>query len=47
MSGGLLVFVAVIYSYAAIEQLWKGNIPMGVALFSYAVSNTAFFFIVK
>lgn len=47
MSGGLLLVVAGIYIYAAIEQMLKGQIPLGVAFLSYAVSNLAFFFLTK
>jgi hypothetical protein len=47
MSGNLLLLVAGIYTYTAVEQIFKGNAALGVAFLSYAVSNLAFFFLTK
>ena len=39
MSGWLIILVTVIYAGIAVEQLFKGNIPMGVDYAGYAFAN--------
>ena len=39
MSGWLIILVTVIYSGIAVEQLFKGNIPMSVVYAGYAFAN--------
>jgi hypothetical protein len=39
MSGWLIILVTVIYSGIAVEQLFKGNIPMAVVYAGYAFAN--------
>ena len=39
MSGWLIILVTVIYAGIAVEQLFKGNIPMGVVYSGYAFAN--------
>jgi len=39
MSANLIIVVAIIYFYVAVEQALKGNIPMLVTFGAYAISN--------
>ena len=39
MSGWLIILVTVIYAGIAVEQLFKGNIPMAVVYAGYAFAN--------
>lgn len=39
MSGWLIVAVTVVYTGIAVEQLFKGNIPMAVVYAGYAFAN--------
>ena len=39
MSGWLIILVTVIYAGIAVDQLFKGNIPMGVVYAGYAFAN--------
>ena len=39
MSGWLIILVTVIYAGIAVEQLFKGNIPMGVVYAGSAFAN--------
>ncbi len=39
MSAWLIAFTGLIYSYVAIEQLYKGNIGMFIAYAGYSFSN--------
>jgi hypothetical protein len=39
MSANLIILVAVIYFYVAIEQAMKGNLPMLITFGAYAISN--------
>jgi hypothetical protein len=39
MSGYLIMITGTIYSVVSVDQFFKGNIPMGIAYFAYALSN--------
>jgi hypothetical protein len=39
MSGGLIIFVAVIYLYVAFEQYRQGKVGTAIAFLGYAISN--------
>ena len=39
MSGWLIILVTVIYAGIAVEQFYKGNIPMAIVYAGYAAAN--------
>ena len=47
MSGWLIIFVAVIYTYVAVEQYLSGNSGMAIAYAGYAFSNIGLWMIAK
>jgi hypothetical protein len=47
MSGCLLLIVAGIYMYVAIDQYWKGNSGVALAFFGYALSNIGLYQVSK
>ena len=47
MSGWLIILVTVIYAGIAVEQLFKGNIPMGVVYAGYSFSNLGLWVLAK
>lgn len=47
MSAPLLVVVAGIYAYVAVEQLFRGNAPGFFVWVSYACANTALIWYAK
>jgi hypothetical protein len=47
MSNWLIIFVGLIYSYIGIEQIIKGNVPMGITYVSYATANIGLYFMAK
>jgi hypothetical protein len=47
MSSWLIVLTGCIYAYIAIEQIIKGNIPMGITYMSYATANIGLYWMAK
>lgn len=47
MSFWLIVLTGLIYAYVAIEQVTKGNIPLGLAYAGYAFANIGLSMAVK
>jgi hypothetical protein len=47
MSVGLVIVTALIYLYVAIDQFQKGNWPMAITYFAYALANVGLVFAVK
>jgi len=47
MSSWLIIVTGVIYGYIAVEQGFKGNMPMAVVYGGYSVSNFGLVFLVK
>lgn len=47
MSVPLVAITGLIYLYVAIEQTYKGNMPMAVTYFAYALANVGLMFAVK
>jgi hypothetical protein len=47
MSIGLVAVTGLIYLYVSIDQFQKGNWPMGVTYFAYALANLGLMFAVK
>lgn len=43
MSANLIILVAFIYLYVAIEQAFKGNVPMFITYGAYAISNVGLY----
>ena len=39
MSGWLIAAIGLVYLYIAGEQAWKGNLPMAITYFGYALGN--------
>jgi hypothetical protein len=39
MSGHLIILTGLIYAYVALEQGFKGNIPMLITYWAYAAAN--------
>lgn len=39
MSGWLIAVTGLIYLYVSLEQIYKGNVGMGIAYFGYSFSN--------
>ena len=39
MSGNLIILTGLIYAYVAIEQGFKGNIPMLITYWAYSAAN--------
>jgi hypothetical protein len=39
MSGWLIVVTGLIYLYVSLEQIYKGNVGMGIAYLGYSFSN--------
>lgn len=39
MSGWLIILVAILYGYVALEQCLKGNVEMAIVYSGYAFSN--------
>jgi len=47
MSGTLIAITGAIYLYVAIEQILKGNSPMGIAYLGYAFSNVGLYLLTR
>jgi hypothetical protein len=47
MSAPLIVFVGLVYSYIAVEQIYKGNVGAGLMYAGYAFSNIGLFMLVR
>lgn len=47
MSPWLIIITGLIYVYIAIEQAYRGNIPIGVMYFGYALGNAGSYLLVK
>jgi len=45
MSGWLIIATGLIYSYVAIEQAMKGNMPMAIVYSGYAFSNVGLYWV--
>ena len=43
MSSWLIILTGLIYAYIALEQSFKGNIPMAVVYSGYAFSNVGLY----
>jgi hypothetical protein len=43
MSSWLIIVTGLIYAYIAIEQAFKGNIPMGICYICYAGANVGLY----
>jgi hypothetical protein len=47
MSLGLIVAVGLIYLAVSLEQLWKGNMALGLMYFGYAFANIGAYMLVN
>jgi hypothetical protein len=47
MSSWLIILTGAIYAYIGIEQVVKGNLPMGITYMSYATANIGLYFMAK
>ena len=47
MSSWLIILTGAIYAYIGLEQVYKGNVPMGVTYMSYATANIGLYFMAK
>lgn len=47
MSGWLVALTGLIYLYISVEQALKGNAPMGVVYFGYALANVGLYLSIK
>lgn len=47
MSAWLVALTGLIYLYICVEQVLKGNFPMGVVYFGYALANVGLYLAVK
>jgi hypothetical protein len=47
MSGWLVIAVGVVYAAVAVEQVLKGNLPMGIVFAGYAGSNVGLWLALK
>lgn len=47
MSGPLIIIVTLIYSYIALEQYLKGNMPVAIMYAGYAFSNIGVYMVTK
>jgi hypothetical protein len=47
MSGPLIIIVTVIYSWIALEQYLKGNVPVAIMYAGYAFSNIGMYMVTK
>lgn len=47
MSKPLLLGVAVVYLYAAVEQFLVGNRGLALAFFSYALGNVGWYYVAQ
>lgn len=43
MSAWLIALVGLVYAYIAAENVWHGNVWMGVVFFGYALSNVGLY----
>jgi hypothetical protein len=47
MSAWLIVVTGLIYSYISIEQGIKGNIPLAITYFGYALGNVGLYLLAE
>jgi len=47
VSSWLIILTGAIYAYIGIEQVVKGNLPMGITYMSYATANIGLYFMAK
>jgi hypothetical protein len=47
VSSWLIIVTGAIYAYIGIEQIVKGNTPMGITYVSYATANIGLYFMAK
>jgi hypothetical protein len=47
MSSNLIIVTGLIYAYIGIEQVIKGNVPMGVTYLSYSTANVGLYYMAK
>ena len=47
LSSWLIIVTGLIYAYIGIEQVVKGNVPMGVTYMSYATANIGLYYMAK
>ncbi len=47
MSSWLIILTGLIYFYIGAEQVFKGNLPMGITYISYATANIGLYFMAK
>jgi hypothetical protein len=47
MSAWLIIVTGLIYFYIGLEQVVKGNTPMGITYVSYATANIGLYFMAK
>ena len=47
VSSWLIIVTGAIYAYIGIEQVAKGNLPMGITYMSYATANIGLYFMAK
>jgi hypothetical protein len=47
MSGWLVIAVGVVYAAVAVDQVLKGNLPMGIVFAGYAGSNVGLWLALK
>jgi len=47
MSSWLIIVTGLIYAYIGIEQIVKGNAPMGITYVSYATANIGLYWMAK
>jgi hypothetical protein len=47
VSSWLIIVTGLIYLYIGIEQVIKGNIPMGITYISYSTANIGLYWMAK
>jgi hypothetical protein len=47
MSSWLIILTGAIYAYIGIEQIVKGNVPMGITYISYCTANIGLYYMAK
>jgi hypothetical protein len=47
MSAGLIALTGIIYTWIAADQLWRGNVGLGIAYAGYAFANIGLYTLAK